>query len=424
MTEFEIQKEMIAQSNDSFLIYSNVKKYDNILNALSAFINDYDLKDLKIKLICELTEKAVIAAALKSNNRLVIIADDDIQTQTQKENELKQVKADYCFCFDDWQNETFVNLICHTDYFKTICETKSDTDYIMNYNQILNADLQRKKIITGFSSIDKYLNGGFDNGQLYVVGGDPAAGKTAFCQNIAIETMRQNNDVIYFSLEMSRKELTARALCYLSRLNNNPNEFLTFKDIFAKSKSAALQTTINKYLLQYQNIAAYHLKIVESVFDFTAERIRNTVYNYIHNTGRQPLIIIDYFQLLQPSNDYQTDKQAADYNIKELKKIARDFDIPILCICSLNRSNYQNKDKDKNNNLTVSLQALKESGSLEYTASVIMFLNNLDTQNNNNFDYRKIAVTIPKNRNGYAVTNDSLQFYFYMRNYCFSEYAL
>lgn len=415
----QLQMKIVNDYNQHFLIYADKRNIETVKAALITFYDTYNLDIGKnpFDLICELSHISDFQDWKNKNYMLAIIADNDRGTAAAKENQLKQNKINYCFYSGGWNNETFLHILFNPSDFQVICENISDYNYIEHFEEVLQAELNRKRITTGFKQLDRFLHGGFDNGQLYVLAGDPAAGKTAFCQNIALETMRAGNDVLYFSLEMSRKELTARALCYLSKLDQKIS--FTFKDIFARNKTDILTTRIKDCIGEYKKIAAGKLKIIESVFDFDVNSIRQAVYAYTHNTGRQPLIIIDYFQLLQPINDYQTDKQNADYNIKELKKIARDFDIPILCISSLNRSNYSDKEKSK---LNISMAGLKESGSIEYTASVIIFLNNLDGINNNS-EYRSIALTIPKNRNGVTVLNDEMKFYFYAKNYCFSEYA-
>ena len=73
--------------------------------------------------------------------------------------------------------------------------------------------------------------------------------------------------------------------------------------------------------------------------------------------GGKPLVIVDYLQILKPMNPRMTDKQqAVKYNISELKRISRDFDIPLIVISSFNRSNY---------NTVTGYESFKETGAIE-----------------------------------------------------------
>ena len=83
------------------------------------------------------------------------------------------------------------------------------------------------------------------------------------------------------------------------------------------------------------------------------DHIKEYIKDYIGTTNERPTIIIDYLQILAPSNPKFTDKQQIDYNVTTLKKISRDYHIAVICISSFNRMNYTQ---------TASFEAFKESG--------------------------------------------------------------
>jgi replicative DNA helicase len=95
------------------------------------------------------------------------------------------------------------------------------------------------------------------------------------------------------------------------------------------------------------------------------ETIVKAVYNHIKTTGRRPLVIIDYIQILAPYDLHATDKQNTDKAVLELKRLSRAADIPIIGISSFNRDNY---------NEPVSMAAFKESGAIEYSSDVLIGL--------------------------------------------------
>lgn len=118
-----------------------------------------------------------------------------------------------------------------------------------------------------------------------------------------------------------------------------------------------------KALVDYHSNIAPNEIINEGNFNTNVDTIREYIADYIANTKERPTIIIDYLQILAPSNTKYTDKQQTDYNVTTLKKISRDYNIPIVVISSFNRQNYYQN---------VTLEAFKESGGIEYTADVLL----------------------------------------------------
>ena len=110
---------------------------------------------------------------------------------------------------------------------------------------------------------------------------------------------------------------------------------------------------------------AAHIYISVGVGDLGAEEIRKAIEKHVRATGRTPVIIIDYLQILAPYNERYTDKQNTDKAVLELKRISRDFETPIIGVSSFNRDNY---------NEPVNLSSFKESGAIEYSSDVLIGL--------------------------------------------------
>jgi replicative DNA helicase len=114
--------------------------------------------------------------------------------------------------------------------------------------------------------------------------------------------------------------------------------------------------------------------------------------------GKAPVVLVDYLQILAPHNEKATDKQNTDKAVLELKRISRDYKIPIIAISSFNRENYR---------MEVTMQAFKESGAIEYSSDVLLGLQlygvgstgfNVDEERKKN--PREVELKILKNRNG------------------------
>lgn len=273
-------------------------------------------------------------------------------------------------------------------------------------------------IPTGFSKLDGVLDGGLFEG-LYFIGAVSSLGKTTFTLQIADQIAQQGYDVLIFSLEMSKHELIAKSLSRLTLLNSGDKikNAKTTRGITTYSKyphySSIEVGLINTAVKQYSDYAN-RIVIHEGQGDIGVKDIKKAVEEHINLTGNKPVVIVDYLQIIAPYNDRATDKQNTDKAVIELKRISRDYKIPVLAISSFNRDNYNTK---------VSMLAFKESGAIEYSSDVLIGLQ-FKGQGENNFSVddakkksndincpREIELKILKNRNGR--TGDSVFFDYY-----------
>lgn len=174
-------------------------------------------------------------------------------------------------------------------------------------------------------------------------------GKTTLALQIADNIARQGHKTIIFSLEQSKFELITKAVSRIS--------FETKRGDARKTTTILKNKNIDQITMdaicRYTSEIAPHEIIKESTFTLNVEDIKQYLKDYVANTNEKPFVVIDYLQILAPSDTRLTDKQQIDHNITTLKKISRDLDIPILAISSFNRLNYSQ---------TASFEAFKESG--------------------------------------------------------------
>lgn len=299
-------------------------------------------------------------------------------------------------------------------------EKENAFNYLEVFNNEISQDNKGAFIPTGFPSLDSLLDGGFYSG-LYVVGAISSLGKTTFCLQIADNIAEAGNDVLIFSLEMAKKELLAKSISRLTckidvAKTQSATRAKTTRGILLKGVykyTPAENELINEAMSEYSKIAK-HIYITEGVGNITVETIKQKVERFIKITGRKPLVIIDYLQIIAPTTDYGTDKQNTDKAITALKRMSRDFDITVLGISSFNRESY---------NTAVSMASFKESGAIEYSSDVLIGLQYKDMASvssnegakdkakileifNNNVNKAKagesqeIQVKLLKNRNG------------------------
>lgn len=275
-------------------------------------------------------------------------------------------------------------------------------------NQMLSGS-QATAISTGFSSLDKILGGGLYEG-LYILGAISSLGKTTLVCQIADQIAVAGQDVVIFSLEMSRMELIAKSLSRLSATYQLSKKHKNSIPISARQfMNEGQSLAANNPELFEAAFAAYgkianHIYIYESIGDTSVKSVQDIVKQHIENTGNAPVVIVDYLQILAPySQKYSTDKQNIDKTVLELKRLSRDARIPVIGISSLNRMSYKDP---------ISMAAFKESGSIEYSSDVLIGLQ-LQGIGTDNFDVdiekqrnpRKIELKILKNRNGQVGTS-------------------
>ena len=231
-------------------------------------------------------------------------------------------------------------------------------------NQI-NEAYQRKGSLsgvdTGFSGLNRQL-GGLNKSDLLVLAGRPAMGKTALATNIgfnAAKTSKEENNqsVLIFSLEMSAEQLAQRILAEQSIIDSHK---LRNGDISEKEFSDLVST---------QNEIMHLPFFIDDTPAISVGQIASRARR-LKRTNGLALIIIDYIQLIQgtKASEAQGRVQEVSSITRGLKSLAKELDVPILALSQLSRAVEQREDKRP------ILADLRESGSIEQDADVVMFV--------------------------------------------------
>lgn len=240
-------------------------------------------------------------------------------------------------------------------------------------------------IPTGIKQLDNQLSG-LIGGKLYLLGARPSMGKSALAQQIA-EYVALTKQTLFFSLEMSTKEYTSRSVYRRSGYNQ---EFIT-RTSSEEDKSRVLEA-FAKAGVELNDLK---LKIIDDS-NATLKTIEKNILQCKQQFGSCDLVVIDYLQLMEPVDKRITDdyKIVTD-NSQGLKRLARKYNIPILALCQLSRNLEGRADKRP------ILADLRDSGSLEQDADVVMFLYRDEIYNPTNPHSRgKADLIIAKNRAG------------------------
>jgi replicative DNA helicase len=242
-------------------------------------------------------------------------------------------------------------------------------------------------IATGFKDLDNLLSG-LQKADLIILAARPSMGKTSLALDIARQTaVEHGNAVGIFSLEMSSQQLTDRLLASEAKVNSwrlrtgklkSDDEYDRIRDAMARLSEAPIyiDDKAERTVLQMRSIAR-RLKVEKGL----------------------SLIIVDYLQLITPGHSRASDSMVQQVTeiSRSLKAMARELDVPVIALSQLSRAVEQRQDHPR-------LSDLRDSGSIEQDADVVMFIHREDkmkSRSEPSTERRNIAdIFVEKHRNG------------------------
>ena len=242
---------------------------------------------------------------------------------------------------------------------------------------------------TGFTELD-HLTAGLQKSDLILVAARPSMGKTAFTLNIAAHVvLRAREPVAFFSLEMSKEQLVQRLLCSEGRIDS---QRLRVGELEEKEWGDLIDTA--------NRLSAAPLYIDDTP-GITVMELRSKARRLKAEHGLS-LIVIDYLQLMQGRASKNGDNRQQEISeiSRSLKALARELNVPVIALSQLSRSVESRQVKRP------MLSDLRESGSLEQDADIVMFLYREDYYDPETENKNITEVIIAKHRNGPVDTVD------------------
>ena len=255
-----------------------------------------------------------------------------------------------------------------------LAEKGSFSQSFLKFNEALDQTIQMATLAmksdhgivgvpTGLKDLDEKL-GGLHKSDLVILAGRPGMGKTALATNIAyhaaqnLTSRQEDSSIAFFSLEMSSEQLSTRILSEQARIKSD--------DI---RRGKVTESEINRYIETSRNIYNLPLYIDEtpaitiSTLSNRARRIKR-----LHGLS---LVVIDYIQLMRaPNSNNRSDNRVQEVSeiTQGLKALAKELKVPVLALSQLSRAVESRDDKKPQ------LSDLRESGSIEQDADVVMFV--------------------------------------------------
>jgi len=233
---------------------------------------------------------------------------------------------------------------------------------------------------SGFDNLDS-LTQGFQKSDLIIIAGRPSMGKTALGLTIAMNVIKKVKlPVLFFSLEMSKEQIISRLLSMETTINQ------------IKLKNGKLDSNDWIKLNKMIKIMSKFPFFVDDSVNLAIQDIRSKIKTVLFEQKQIGLVIIDYLQLMQNSKGINENRvQEISKITRELKNIAREFNIPIIALSQLSRNVENRIDKKP------ILSDLRESGSIEQDADLVLMLYKNQYPNQNS---EIIDLIIAKQRNG------------------------
>lgn len=236
-------------------------------------------------------------------------------------------------------------------------------------------------VMTGFIDLDE-ITSGFHDGELVIVAARPSAGKTAFALALARGAAVEDGVPVYFaSLEQSKVELSERLLCSEARVDGHKlrRDRLNADEM---GKVVAAGDALRKGAQLW----------IDDAPGQSVLRIAANARRFKRRHGIR-LVVIDYLQLIEPDDRRQPREQQVATMSRRLKCLARELKIPVICLAQLNRN------VETRTGHTPLLSDLRESGSVEQDADVVLFLHRPEMYSAND-RVGEADVIVAKQRNG------------------------
>ncbi|MCA4022567.1 replicative DNA helicase [Vibrio vulnificus] len=274
-------------------------------------------------------------------------------------------------------------------------ERTSENEGPQNVDSILEKTLERIELLykspqdgvtgvdTGFTDLNK-KTAGLQGSDLIIVAARPSMGKTTFAMNLCENAaMDQNKPVLIFSLEMPAEQIMMRMLASLSRVDQTKIRTGQLDD----EDWARISSTMG-ILMEKKNM------YIDDSSGLTPTEVRSRARRVAREHGGLSMIMVDYLQLMRvPALSDNRTLEIAEIS-RSLKALAKELNVPVVALSQLNRSLEQRADKRPVNS------DLRESGSIEQDADLIMFIYRDEVYNPDSALKGTAEIIIGKQRNG------------------------
>lgn len=293
-----------------------------------------------------LTKRLVEECVRQNTYKRISLTVDEFKKKLEDTTEVNDVCADYC--------SKITSIVSGNSQSTDIESISSGVDEVIT-DLLTSKEKGCIGIDCGYPSLNFYL-GGLQKGKLYILGARPSMGKSALAMNIS-EYVSKSHNVLFVSLEMGRKEYAQRLMFGRAGV-----------DVSCVNTGRVSEEEINKIKEQEEYLKSLNL-FVETKTPCKVSDVELAIINLQSTKGSCDLVVVDYLQLLTPNtkNGRSRESEVAEMS-RELKNLAVKYQVPIIVLSQLSRALESREDKRP------MMSDLRESGSIEQDADVVMFV--------------------------------------------------
>ena len=252
---------------------------------------------------------------------------------------------------------------------------------VKRVEEMYRSDTTLTGIATGFTNFDDKTSG-LQDSDLIIIAGRPSMGKTSFAMNVAENAALHNeNSVAVFSMEMPGEQLALRMMSSLGRIDSH------------SLRTGKLDDHDWPRLISSVNMLSKAKLFIDDTAALTPTELRARTRRLKREYGLD-LVIVDYLQLMQVGGSTENRATEISEISRSLKALAKELEVPIVALSQLNRSVEQRPDKRP------VMSDLRESGSIEQDADLILFIYRDEVYNAESADKGTAEIIIRKQRNG------------------------
>lgn len=234
---------------------------------------------------------------------------------------------------------------------------------------------------TGFYDLDRMLTG-LHPGELIIVGGRPAMGKTAFALSVAhFASVQSKKKVVFFSLEMPGEQLAIRLIALQSRVK------------MQKMRNGTLSTEDWEPIGDALNELSIENLLVDDTPAITPSKIKSRIKALQNTWGKPDLVLVDYLGIVSADQKSENRQNEVSEITRQFKAMARELETPFVVLAQLSRANASRSDKKP------VLTDIRETGNIEAEADVVVFVHR-DGYYDSTADQNEGTFIVAKQRNG------------------------
>ncbi|WP_284037064.1 DnaB-like helicase C-terminal domain-containing protein [Neobacillus sp. 114] len=289
---------------------------------------------------------------------------------------------------NDWEIAKVVSELDKINQLKLDDHTSLQQALANIYEAPWEDQLRLKSVTTGIKQLDD-MTGGFQGGEVTILAARPSMGKTDVMLHFAKMAGWAGYLPLVFSLEMPEKLITKRLIASTGGFNRSK---------MRDPKRMLSQRQKDKWSDVIGDLTETNMQIFDGAGQTITEMRAKTRKMMNQFPGKRPILFIDYLTLIQSSQPYggNSHQQVTEIS-KSLKTMAKDFDCPVICLAQLNRSVESRANKRP------MMSDIRESGSVEQDADVILFLYREAYYDKESQDH-SLEIIVSKNRNGQVGT--------------------